>query len=134
MNVEQQSVKEFHEAFDIAIASHPEVPDWATCRLRESLIEEEFKELKDAFMDQNIVLVADALADLLYVVYGTAVSCGLDMEPIFAEVHRSNMTKIGGHKREDGKWIKPATYSPANIDQMIDDQMVAAHIAAMDAI
>ena len=53
------------------------------------------------------------MADLLYVVYGTAVSYGIDMDPVFREVHRSNMSKVGGYKRDDGKWVKPATYSPA---------------------
>ena len=56
------------------------------------------------------------MADLLYVVYGTAVSYGIDMDPVFREVHRSNMSKVGGYKREDGKWVKPPTYSPAVIE------------------
>ena len=51
----------------------------------------------------------------MYVVYGTAISYGIDMEPVFKEVQRSNMSKVGGYKREDGKWVKPPTYSPADI-------------------
>jgi predicted HAD superfamily Cof-like phosphohydrolase len=66
--------------------------------------------------------MAKELADLLYVVYGTAVSLGIDMEPVFKEVHRSNMSKVGGYKREDGKWVKPPTYSPADILPIIKNQ------------
>src|SRR4029453_6442141 len=66
--------------------------------------------------------IAKEVADLLYVVYGTAVSYGIDMAPVFREVHRSNMSKVGGYKREDGKWVKPATYSPAAIQPILAEQ------------
>ena len=69
--------------------------------------------------------IAQEIADLLYVVYGTAVSFGIDMEPVFREVHRSNMSKVGGYKREDGKWVKPATYSPAAITPILAEQATA---------
>jgi predicted HAD superfamily Cof-like phosphohydrolase len=59
------------------------------------------------------------------VVYGTAVSLGIDMEPVFKEVHRSNMSKVGGYKREDGKWVKPPTYSPASLDIILEAQTVS---------
>ena len=72
----------------------------------------------------NLALVAKELADLLYVVYGTAVSYGIDMEPVFREVHRSNLSKVGGYKRDDGKWVKPATYSPACLESILDAQRV----------
>ena len=58
----------------------------------------------------------------LYVVYGTAVSYGIDMAPVFREVHRSNMSKIGGYKRGDGKWVKPTTYSPAAVEPILAEQ------------
>ena len=111
----QQMVLEFHKEFNIHIAETPSVPDGKTRALREKLIQEEFDELKEAFKKNDLPHIAKELADLLYVVYGTAVSYGIDMEPVFQEVQRSNMSKIGGYKREDGKWVKPATYSPANI-------------------
>jgi predicted HAD superfamily Cof-like phosphohydrolase len=66
--------------------------------------------------------VAKELADLLYVVYGTAVAYGMMMEPVFREVHRSNLSKVGGHKRADGKWVKPPTYSPAQIEPLLAAQ------------
>jgi predicted HAD superfamily Cof-like phosphohydrolase len=47
------------------------------------------------------------------------------MEPVFKEVHRSNMSKVGGYKREDGKWVKPSTYSPASLDHLLEAQTVS---------
>lgn len=119
MSGEQQMVAEFHQTFGIAREVVPTIPDEATRLLRARLIQEEFDELKDALREGDTVAVAKELADLLYVVYGTAVSCGIDMEPVFREVHRSNMSKVGGHKREDGKWVKPSTYSPARLELIL---------------
>lgn len=122
MSNEQEMVTAFHRAFDIAIGTLPAVPDAATCALRVSLIQEEFAELREALSQRDIEAVAKELADLLYVVYGTAVSCGIDMAPVFQEVHRSNMSKVGGHKRADGKWIKPPDYSPARLHSILTAQ------------
>lgn len=118
----QQMVLEFHKEFDIHVANTPAVPDEQTKGLRVRLIQEEFDELKEALETKHLPNIAKELADLLYVVYGTAVSYGIDMEPVFHEVQRSNMSKIGGYKREDGKWVKPATYSPADIKPILDRQ------------
>lgn len=125
MNKYQKDVAQFHEAMGQADPDTPTMPDEATRELRCDLIEEELYELRDAFgLHGDVpdpVKVADALADLLYVVYGTANVMGLDMDPIWDEVHRSNMTKfIDGHKREDGKWIKGPSYSPANLEPIIE--------------
>jgi predicted HAD superfamily Cof-like phosphohydrolase len=86
------------------------------------LIQEEFDELKEAMGKHDLAAIAKELADLLYVVYGTAVSYGIDMTPVFREVHRSNLSKVGGYKREDGKWVKPPTYSPAAIEPILAEQ------------
>jgi NTP pyrophosphatase (non-canonical NTP hydrolase) len=87
-------------------------------RLRHALIREE---LEEYWCARDIVEIADAIGDMLYVVLGAAVSHGLDIEPIFEEIHRSNMTKfIDGHRAENGKWIKGPSYSPANLGPIID--------------
>ena len=122
MNNAQKMVQEFHEQFDIHVAPTPTVPDEATQTLRNRLIQEEFDELQEAMQSNDVAAMAKELADLLYVVYGTAVSSGIDIEPVFQEVHRSNMSKIGGYKREDGKWIKPPTYSPASLEKILKAQ------------
>jgi predicted HAD superfamily Cof-like phosphohydrolase len=122
MTDEQRMVEEFHRRFDILVHSTPAAPDDATTDLRTRLIQEEFLELQEALAHRDLSAIAKELADLLYVVYGTAVSCGLDMEPVFQEVHRSNMSKVGGHKRADGKWVKPPGYSPACIQPILAAQ------------
>ncbi len=118
-------VQEFHEQFDIHISTTPSVPGEATQILRNRLIQEEFEEFQEAMQSKDLSAMAKELADLLYVVYGTAVSLGIDMEPVFKEVHRSNMSKVGGYKREDGKWVKPPTYSPASLDIILEAQIVS---------
>lgn len=118
----QSMVKRFHQLFDIAVQHEPGLIDERTRVLRERLIQEEFDELKQAMAQEELPAIAKELADLLYVVYGTAVSYGIDMVPVFREVHRSNMSKVGGYKREDGKWVKPPSYSPAAIEPILADQ------------
>ena len=125
MNNAQKMVQEFHEQFGIYIAVTPSVPDNITQTLRNRLIQEEFEEFQEAMQNKDLSGMAKELADLLYVVYGTAVSLGIDMEPVFKEVHRSNMSKVGGYKREDGKWVKPSTYSPAFLDNILEAQTVS---------
>lgn len=116
-------VGDFMEACDQQVLSSPTFPDWNIQELRVSLIEEEFKELLDGISRDDIVEVADALTDLLYVVYGAGHSFGIDLDACFAEVHRSNMTKLGPEgraiKREDGKIMKPESYSPPNLESIL---------------
>jgi predicted HAD superfamily Cof-like phosphohydrolase len=122
MTEAQRMVEEFHRRFDIVVGAAPAVPDEDTTALRLRLIQEESDELREALGQKDLTAVAKELADLLYVVYGTAVSCGIDMEPVFREVHRSNMSKVGGHKRADGKWVKPPGYSPADLQPILAAQ------------
>jgi len=122
MSDEQCMVTEFHRAFDVVIGPSPSIPDEATCALRVNLMQEEFNELREALAQRDVEAVAKELADVLYVVYGTAVSCGIDMASVFREVHRSNMSKVGGHKRADGKWLKPPDYSPAHLRPLLAAQ------------
>jgi predicted HAD superfamily Cof-like phosphohydrolase len=122
MRDEQAMVEEFHRKFSIVAQATPTDLNEETKRLRVRLIEEEFDELKESMAGGDLAAVAKEMADLLYVVYGTAVSYGIDMDPVFREVHRSNMSKVGGYKREDGKWVKPATYSPARIEPILVEQ------------
>ena len=122
---EQTMVEAFHRTFDIVVHPVPTVADDRTRALRVKLIQEEFDELKEALASDDLPSIAKEMADLLYVVYGTAVSYGIDMDPVFREVHRSNMSKVGGYKREDGKWVKPATYSPAHIEPILAEQGTA---------
>jgi predicted HAD superfamily Cof-like phosphohydrolase len=119
----QAMVEAFHRMFEIVVQEAPALVDDQTRALRVRLIHEEFEELKEAMAKNDLVGIAKEMADLLYVVYGTAVSYGIDMDAVFREVHRSNMSKVGGYKREDGKWVKPATYSPAAIEPILAEQV-----------
>ena len=122
-------VREFHDKAGAIINDKPALIDPNTCRLRCNLIQEELDELADAMglglegEPQNLVEVADALGDLLYVVLGTAVSFGIDIEPIFEEIHRSNLTKfIDGYRRGDGKWVKGPSYTSVNLKPILEEQ------------
>lgn len=88
--------------------------------LRRKLITEEYREFIEAEYNNDIIAVADALADLLYVIYGTAIEYNLPIDAIFKEVHRSNMTKFkDGMRREDGKWMKGPSYEPPDIQGVL---------------
>lgn len=119
MNEMQADLVEFHRKFGCTINQAPTIPDEKTKELRKKLIEEEVKELFEGIDTDNLVEIADGIADVLYVVLGTAVSYGIDIAPIFREVHRSNMSKVWPdgtvHYNEFGKVIKPPTYSKADI-------------------
>jgi len=114
MNTEQQFVYNFHKFFNVHIEPHPKVPPTEVVELRIRLMLGELNELIDALRDKNLIEIADGIADLLYVAYGTAVSCGLNMQYILDEVHTSNMTK--GGRRKDGKILKPITFRPPDLN------------------
>lgn len=112
----QADVAEFMRAMGQEVRSVPcgtleDVP-FVEEDLRVSLIEEEFGEFVAA---ETVVDVADAIADLLYVVVGAACTYGIRLQPIWDEVHRSNMSKLGGPVRDDGKRLKGPNYSPPDM-------------------
>lgn len=112
-------VKDFHRAFGQRIGEVPAVPESIDEReLRMSLLEEEFNEYFDAEENADIVEIADALADIIYIALGTAVSYGIPLDKVFEEVHRSNMAKLVDGKvlrRADGKIQKPEGWTPPDI-------------------
>jgi predicted HAD superfamily Cof-like phosphohydrolase len=93
MRVAQEQVECFHEKMGYPIGETPVMPDWEMRQQRYKFMREELEEYMRAAENGDLVEVADALADLAYVLFGTAIVCGIDLQPIFAEVHRSNMTK-----------------------------------------
>jgi predicted HAD superfamily Cof-like phosphohydrolase len=112
-------VGDFMEAYSQKVEYIPTLPDFATVDLRVELIDEELRELKQGLANNDLIEVADALTDLLYVVYGAGHSFGIDLDECFKEVHRSNLSKLGDDgrpiKREDGKILKGPNYSPPNL-------------------
>lgn len=116
----QQKVEEFMWKAGQSVPQRLVMPDTHVQQLRYDLIAEELAELKVAQEQGDIVGIADAIADLLYVVYGAAVAYGLPAQQLFDEVHASNMSKfIDGHRRPDGKWIKGPSYRPAAIKTVL---------------
>jgi predicted HAD superfamily Cof-like phosphohydrolase len=95
-----------------------DVPD-VVKELRCALIEEEAAEFRAAVEENDIVGVADAIADLLYVTYGAALTFGIPIREVFAEVHRSNMTKLDDEGnpiyRDDGKVMKGPNFSAPSL-------------------
>lgn len=115
MNPIQKQVLEFHKKYDHYIGRSP---SREIGLFRVALVTEEATELVSAIMRGNLVDIADAIADLLYVTFGTAVVYGLDMEPICDEVHRSNMTKRGG-KNLSGKTVKGEEWEPPRLERLV---------------
>jgi predicted HAD superfamily Cof-like phosphohydrolase len=116
-------VGDFMESMDQEVRIKPTFPDDRIQKLRLDLIEEELDELQYGIDNKDMVEIADALTDLLYVVYGAGHAFGIDLDDCFHEVHRSNMSKLGPDfkpiKREDGKVMKPSTYSPPTLKAVL---------------
>jgi predicted HAD superfamily Cof-like phosphohydrolase len=121
-----EKVKEFMEKFGQEVRSSPELPDDDVLELRYELIKEELSELDTAMWQNNLIEVADALTDLLYVVYGAGLAFGIDLDKCFEEVHDSNMSKLGADGkpiyREDGKILKGPNFREPDLKRVIDEQ------------
>ena len=118
-----EKVGDFMEAFGQKVEMEPTWPDFDTRELRLELIQEELEELSDAVADRDMIQIADALTDLLYVVYGAGHAFGLDLDECFEEVHRSNMSKLGENgrpiHREDGKVMKGPGYFEPDLEGIL---------------
>ena len=116
-------VKIFMKTYDQEIKENPEFPEEKVIDLRISLIKEELVEFQEALKERNLIEVADALTDLLYVTYGAGHAFGIDLDKCFAEVQRSNMSKLGVDGKpiynEQGKVMKGSKYYKPNLKQFI---------------
>ena len=116
-------VMNFMNNFKQEVKYYPEFPDEKVQKLRISLIEEELEELKEAIENKDIVEVADALTDILYVTYGAGAAFGIDLDKCFEEVHNSNMSKLDRNGRpiyrEDGKILKGPDYFEPNLEKIV---------------
>ncbi|MDC3146018.1 nucleoside triphosphate pyrophosphohydrolase family protein [Candidatus Pelagibacter sp.] len=96
-----QKVKIFMQTFGQEVKSNPSFSTEKINDLRYNLIKEELDELKQAMENKDLLEVADALTDILYVTYGAGIAFGIDLDKCFEEVQNSNMSKLG----DDGKPI-----------------------------
>jgi len=124
-------VGEFHRSYDLPVRTSPTITVGQQQRdLRLSLIEEEVGELRDAAEADDLVGLADALADIVYVAYGTAQVYGIDLDAVLQEVHQSNMTKLGADglpvRRADGKILKGPDYRAPNVQAVLATQLNAS--------
>ena len=105
-----EMVAEFHKIYSVLISDKPQLPTQETRDLRISLLKEEFNEYLFGEYNDDLVEIADALGDMLYIIHGTAVSYGIPLDEVFTEIHRSNKSKLGEDGkpiyREDGKVLK----------------------------
>lgn len=118
MNKMQKQVEDFRRAMEQSVARAPGIL-YIHAELCARLIEEEAKELCVALREGRIVDSIDGICDLLYVTFGAAVAVGVDVEPFFDEVHRTNMLKTTGPVRDDGKRLKPDGWKPPAIATML---------------
>lgn len=123
-------VRDFHEAFRIPNASQPTgalTPQES--ELRYNLMKEENEEYLEACKEGNLVEIADALGDQLYILCGTILRHGLQskMEEVFKEIQRSNMSKLDENRqpiyREDGKVLKSSSYFRPNIKEILNEYL-----------
>ena len=115
---------QFMRAFGQEVLTEPTLPDPSLAKLRLELIREEVEELNVGIEGMDIVEIADALTDILYVVYGAGHAFGIDLDTCYTEVHRSNMSKLGEDGkpiyREDGKILKGPDYFHPNLKDILD--------------
>jgi predicted HAD superfamily Cof-like phosphohydrolase len=120
-------VQEFHHAFQLPVRHQPSgvLPE-QEYMLRFNLMKEENEEYLDAVKNGNIVEIADAIGDMLYILCGTINAHGLQekMAPVFEEIQRSNMSKLDENGnpiyREDGKVMKSDRYFKPDIQAILD--------------
>lgn len=123
MKEAMEQVTEFHRAFGHPVNDSINLGDRGRTKdLRVRLIKEEVEEYIEAEENDDMVGIADAFADIIYVICGAALTYGIPLTEIFDEVHRSNMTKFtkGWSIREDGKVLKGEGYEPPRIREIIE--------------
>lgn len=121
MKKQLKAVEDFHNAFNQENGKEPRLLTENEYRLRYNLMYEENQEYMEACREDNLVEIADALGDQLYILCGTILKHGMQykIEEVFDEIQRSNMSKLGEDGkplfREDGKILKGPNYTPPNI-------------------
>lgn len=120
-------VLDWHKKFGVDVGGKPKMLQPSRFQMRHNILKEEVDELEEAFWlkDKTVVDVADAICDILYVIIGTAIEFGLHdkLPELFAEVHRSNMSKLDENgnpvRRDDGKILKSKLFSPPNLKEIL---------------
>ena len=116
-------VKTFMETFGQEVKTKPSFSTNKINKLRYDLIKEELEELKVAMENNDLLEVADALTDILYVTYGAGHAFGIELDKCFEEVQNSNMSKLGENGKAiynvDGKVMKGPKYFKPNLSKFL---------------
>ena len=119
-----EKVKQFMQTFGQEVKIKASFSDEKTNQLRFDLISEELEELKNAMESKDLLEVADALTDILYVTYGAGHAFGIDLDKCFDEVQNSNMSKLGADGKpiynESGKVMKGPDYFKPDLSKFLD--------------
>ena len=118
-----EKVKQFMQTFGQEVKTKSSFSDEKTNQLRLDLISEELEELKNAMESKDLLEVADALTDILYVTYGAGHAFGINLDKCFEEVQNSNMSKLGADGKpiynESGKVMKGPDYFKPDLSKFI---------------
>jgi len=113
----------FMKTFGQEVKSEPSLSSEKINKLRIDLIKEELEELTEAMNKKDLLEVADALTDILYVTYGAGHAFGIDLDKCFEEVQNSNMSKLGSDGKpiynENGKVMKGPNYFKPNLNKFV---------------
>jgi predicted HAD superfamily Cof-like phosphohydrolase len=118
-----EKVKQFMQTFGQEVKTKASFSDEKTNQLRLDLISEELEELKNAMASKDLLEVADALTDILYVTYGAGHAFGINLDKCFDEVQNSNMSKLGSDGKpiynESGKVMKGPDYFKPDLSKFL---------------
>ena len=118
-----EKVKQFMQTFGQEVKTKASFSDEKTNQLRLALITEELEELKNAMESKDLLEVADALTDILYVTYGAGHAFGINLDKCFDEVQNSNMSKLGNNGKpiynESGKVMKGPDYFKPDLSKFL---------------
>jgi len=118
-----EKVKAFMNTFGQEVKEKTEFPNERIIKLRYNLIKEELEELKEAIEQKDIIEIADALTDILYVTYGAGHAFGINLDKCFNEVQESNMSKLDEDNKpiynEHGKVMKGPNYFKPNLNKYL---------------
>jgi len=119
-----EKVKQFMQTFGQEVKTKASFSDEKTNQLRLDLIKEELEELKNAMESKDLLEVADALTDILYVTYGAGHAFGINLDKCFDEVQNSNMSKLGNDGKpiynESGKVMKGPDYFKPDLSKFLN--------------
>ena len=119
-----EKVRIFMKTYGQEVKDKAGFSDARTNKLRIDLIKEELEELTEAMQDKNLLEVADALTDILYVTYGAGHAFGIDLDKCFEEVQNSNMSKLGDDGKpiynEAGKVMKGPNYFKPDLSKYLN--------------